>query len=313
MHMGDRLLALLAVVLVTNLQALQVADARPRLYHTTGDLYPRSPTDPRFVLGFLADGGCSPLYIESPREGCALIRGEPAWVDVGVGWTGPRPLRLQPTSAAFLSLVPRRAPRGATWSSLKVRWQPGPGQERAADGSFEIAAGRGLSFRVDLAGLTRSLPAGPYVLCFVPNLTPPPGVRWDSGAQDACYRFELFEDDSTPARLEALRRRAVELVGAARCREAGPVIDAMMALDAGSAAAYRLRGIVAELERRQFDAIADYAQASHLLRTGGDRHLPLQPDTRAAFADELDDWRIGLELAQGLSLLDPEGSGSMCR
>lgn len=311
--MGVLLLALLAVVLVTDQGAQQVADARPRLSHAIGDLYPPSPSDPRFVLGYLSDGGCSPLYIESPREGCALIRGEPAWVDVGVGWTGPRPLRLQPTHASFLRLVPRLTPRGPSWSSLKVRWQPGPGQERAADGSFEITASRGLRFRVDLAGLTRSLPAGAYDLCFVPNLTPPPGVRWASGPQDACYRFELFEDDSTPARLEVLRRRAVELVGASRCRDAGPVIDAMLDLDAGSAAAYRLRGIVAELERRQFDAIADYAQASHLLRTGGDRHLPLKPDTRARYADDLDDWRLGLELAQGLSLLDPEGSGSLCR
>jgi hypothetical protein len=61
------------------------------------------------------------------------------------------------------------------------------------------------------------------------------------------------------------------------------------------------------------DAIADYAQASHLLRTGGDRFLPQTPEVRAGYADGLDDWRFGLELAGGLSLIHADGDGPTCR
>lgn len=109
------------------------------------------------------------------------------------------------------------------------------------------------------------------------------------------------------------RRRRGELLADYNCRDLLPVVESMLALDPGNAAAYRLRGIVAELESREMDAIADYAQASHLLRTGGDRFLPQTPEVRAGYADGLDDWRIALELAGGLSLLHADGDGPTCR
>jgi hypothetical protein len=241
-----------------------------------------------------------------------LIRDEPAWIEFGVNWTGEAPLRLSPAGDALVYLIPRRAPKGVTSWPITVRWRPGVGQERGADGSFLVTASRGLSFRIDLSGLTRSLRAGAYELCFRPSLVPPSGARWEDRG-DACYRFELFEDDSVPTRLELLRRRAIDLLAAFDCAGAAPVVESMLDADAGSAVAYRLRGIIAELERRQGDAIADYTQASHLLRTGGDRALPLTAEQRVHYADNLDDWRIGLELAQGLSLIGADGNGPTCR
>lgn len=282
----------------------------PRLTYEL-DLYPGDLYGP-FRLGNLTEGGCSPLYIPSPREGCALIRNEPAWVKFRVDWTGETPLRLSPAGAAFVHVIPRRAPKGVTSWPITVRWQPGAGQERGADGSFLVSATRGLSFRIDLSELTRSLPAGSYLLCFRPSLVPQSGARWEDRGDSDCYGFELFENDSLPTRLELLRRRAIDRLAEFDCAGATPVIDEMLDLDAGSAVAYRLRAIVAELQRRLGDAIADYTQASHLLRTGGDRALPLTPEQRVDYADNLDEWRFGLERAQVRSLIG-DGNGPVCR
>ena len=88
----------------------------------------------------------------------------------------------------------------------------------------------------------------------------------------------------------------------------------MLELHPHSAAGYRLRGIVAELEGREKDAVADYVEASHLLRVG-DTILPLTDIERASTADSLDDWRFGLQIASGagISLIRAGGDGPTCR
>jgi hypothetical protein len=211
----------------------------PRLSYTLG-LYPRD-LYVNFQVGSLTEGGCSPLYIVSPPEGCALIRDEPAWIEFIVRWTGEAPLRLSPAGAALVHLIPGGVPNGVTSWPITVRWQPGAGQERGADGSFLVSATRGLSFRIDLSELTRSLPAGAYLLCFRPSLVPQSGARWEDHGDSDCYGFELFENDSLPTRLELLRRRAIDRLAEFDCVGATPVIDEMLDIDGASAVAYRPR------------------------------------------------------------------------
>ncbi|MBK5297085.1 MAG: hypothetical protein JJE40_08010 [Vicinamibacteria bacterium] len=282
----------------------------PRLRYSLVYNYPGDVYGP--FHDALTEGGCSPLYFTSPREGCALIRDEPAWIDFSVYWTGASPLRLAPQGTGFVSLIPKRTPgRVAAWP-MTVRWRRGEGQQRDPDGTFRLTAQRGLGFRIDLARMTATSPVGPYLLCFRPNLAPPAGVLWFAGDVDACYRFELFDNDTLAARLELLRRRAVDLLADFKCSQAAPVIERMLDLHPRSAAAYRLRGVIAELEGREEDAVADYVEASHLLRAG-DTVLPLTAEQRASYADSLDDWRVGLQMASGLSLIRADGEGPTCR
>jgi hypothetical protein len=231
-----------------------------------------------------------------------------------VSWTGPSALRLARQGTAFVSLIAKRTPAGVAAWPMTVRWRPGEGQQLEPDGSFQVTAQRGLSFRIDLTRMTETLPVGPYLLCFRPNLAPPAGVQWSGGDGDSCYRFELFDTDTPGARLELLRRRAVDLLADFRCRDAAPAIDRMLELHPHSAAGYRLRGIVAELDGREQDAVADYVEASHLLRVG-DTILPLTDIERTSTADSLDDWRFGVQIAAGagLSLIRAGGDGPTCR
>ena len=87
----------------------------------------------------------------------------------------------------------------------------------------------------------------------------------------------------------------------------------MLAADPNSAAGYRIRGIVAELERRQQDAIADYGLAVSLLRSGEDRWLTMSEDQRPRSAESLEDWLSGMQTAQGHSLLGEGSEAWRCR
>ena len=201
-------LALLLVLLGPASVTAQVdTEVRPRL---SSVMVPDYPGD---VLAFFTDlstyGGCSVVYVAMPPSGCVLIRDEPATLHLAVQWTGASPLRLVPAGDSLVTLIARRAPKGVTAWPVAVRW-PGPEQERNADGSFTVRDTQGLDFRIDLSGLTSSLPAGEYTLCFRPNLLPPRGIRWDD--HDECYTFELIENDSVASRLELLRRRGVDAI-----------------------------------------------------------------------------------------------------
>lgn len=276
-------------------------EVRPRL---SSVMVPDYPGD---VVPFFADlstyGGCSVAYLPMPPAGCALIRDEPATLRLAVHWTGASPLRLMPAGVSLVTLLPRRAPEGVTAWPVAVRWV-GPEPERNADGSFTVSDTRGLDFRIDLSGLSRSLPAGEYTLCFRPNLLPPPGIRWDD--RDECYAFELIENDSVASRLELLRRRGVDALARYDCKGTLAAADQMLGVDPASAVAYRLRAAAAELERRHADAVAALMEASNLLRTWGDNTLALIPEYRLQLADGLDDRRIGIQLASGISLLGPD-------
>ena len=121
------------------------------------------PDYPGNVLAFFTDlstyGGCSVVYVAMPPSGCLLIRDEPATLHLAVQWTGASPLRLVPAGDSLVTLIPRRAPKGVTAWPVAVRW-PGSEPERNADGSFTVSGTQGLAFRIDLSGLTSSLPAG---------------------------------------------------------------------------------------------------------------------------------------------------------
>ena len=274
------------------------------------------PDYPGEVVAFFGDlttwGGCNEVYVPHPSAGCAVMRGEAATLAFGIRWTGSSPLRLMPAGESFVNLIPRVAPQGIKSWPISVRWIPGPGQERNADGSFTILPKRGLSFRIDLSGLARSMPAGEYTLCFRPNLVPQGGVSWDRGS-DQCYRFELIETDTIAAQLELLRRKAVDALADNDCRKTAAIVDAMLEIDQASAVAYRIRAAVAELERRHDVAIAALMQASALLRGGNDRSLAIIPEYRFEIAEALDDRRISIQLAQGLSLLGDASTGYVCK
>jgi len=50
-----------------------------------------------------------------------------------------------------------------------------------------------------------------------------------------------------------------------------------------------------------------------LLRAAGDRHLTLTDEERNAAADDLDNWRAALVMANGISLLGDDTDAPVCR
>ncbi len=300
-----------AVALYGTVALTAPAPPQARLSYLLAQPYPGFLYGP-FDDGLTDSGGCVPLYVSSPAV-CALIRDEPGWIDLSVQWSGTSPIRLWRRGDELVLLHTRKAPTGANNLPVTADWSPGTDPEQSGDGSVVLDRAHSLGIRVDLSELTHSGPAGVYDLCFQPNFTPQTGVRWaDSGDVD-CYRFELLEADTDAARLERLRRRAIDRLASFKCSEAAPIVDEMLGLEAESAVAYRLRGIIAELERRQFDAIADYAQAVELLRTAGDPHLHMTREAREQIADGLAGWLLGLQLAQGHSLIGATEQGPACR
>jgi hypothetical protein len=82
-----------------------------------------------------------------------------------------------------------------------------------------------------------------------------------------------------------------------------------------SAIAYRLRAILAELQRRVADAALDLARASDLLKSGADRFLIFDEPARQALGDELKDWGEGLSFTDPVNgfLPSPADGGPQCR
>jgi hypothetical protein len=170
---------------------------------------------------------------------------------------------------------------------------------------------------IDLSDIAATAPAGNYEICFTPALAPRAPVRWAPESQgNGCHRFWLRDLTNTRLQLESLRRQSIELLAAGRCDEASRLVDEMLALHPASAVAYRLRALVAELQRRVADAAVDLAHASDLLKSGGDRLLiPYEPG-RQASGDALRSWSESLsswaDPANGL-IPSPDDGGPECR
>lgn len=276
------------------------------LKHETGELYPRSPL-PQLILGYLTDGGCSPLYVAEPPEGCVQFRGEAAWVELRLSWTGAEPIALVRTAATPVRGTVRRLPDGP----VRVIDFSAFDAQGAAGDRLVLQPGKPLSLRVDLTVADAWAPGG-YQICLTPTFAPPQGIEWQRWPT-SCYQFALLDPLDTSARLEMLRRRSVDLLADLDCDAVKPLVSEMLDLDPFNAAAYRLRGAIAELERRPLDALADYGHVGTLLRSHGDTRINISADQRLVYAENLDDWRIGLENAGGLPLLNPDGLGPVCR
>lgn len=272
--------------------------------------YP-GPINPFFSDPLTDAGGCEALYISSP-EVCTLVRDEPGWIDLSIQWSGSSPIRLRHRGESLVRLHTRKAPAGAGDLGVTANWSPGQDLAQLADADVLIDKSHSLGIRVSLSALTHSRPVGIYELCFQPNFTPETGVQWEFSGDIGCYRFELLDQGSIGARLERLRRKAIDKLVGFKCSEAAPLVDEMLDLDAENTVAYRLRGIIAELDRRQGDAIAEYTEVVTLLRAGRDSNLHMTADTRKQTAEGLEARLLAMQLAQGLSLLGNTSQGPAC-
>jgi hypothetical protein len=283
-------------------------DVHARLRYRIGDFFP-SELDSLFPASFLTGGGCMTVYLHGvTTNGCPVLRGESSWVNFEIWWDGPRPLQLTRSGDQLLITSARRAP---LWQSraLPMTWHPTPGVEQTPTG-FVLEPHSRMVVRIDLSDTAATAPAGNYELCFAPALAPGQSVQW-AAESDGCHIFWLREITNTRLRLEYLRRQSIELLSAGRCDDAGGLVDEMLTVHPVSAVAYRLRGIIAELQRRVADAALDTAQAANLLKAGADRLLIFSEPERQRLGDELQSWSESLQFADPMNgWLGPPGKGA---
>jgi hypothetical protein len=268
-----------------------------------------------FVVGDLTWDACAPLYLPAGvTKGCPLIRGEPAWVDLGVRWSGPGLLTLYPRGGEWLeaSLDEDGGSRSVAVTS-RILGAPMPAR---ADGAAEMMGGTALRVRLDLSSVISTLPTGSHRICYgLTVFSDPPVPLHDAGRQ--CLAFFLFDDSRLAARAERLRREAIDQLAEYRCDDAARTVDALLQVHPHSAAGFRLRGIIGELRRRHEAAIADYGRAIELLRTGSDRLLPAAGYDFRRAATELEEWRqsmiVLLPFSPEMSMLGPPEDSPACR
>lgn len=288
----------------------------PALSIGPGGTYP-APLLATFVVGDLTWDGCAPLYLpEGVTKGCPLIRGEPAWVELGVRWSGPGLLTLYPRGEEWIEATIDDHEGASRPFTAKSRIYGAPPIPARADGAVEMLGGTELRVRLDLSSSTSTLATGPHTVCYALAAFSDPIVpQRDAGRQ--CLSFFLFEDSRPVARAERLRRGAIDLLAEYRCDDAARVVEQLLRVHPQSAAGFRLRGIIGELQRRNDTAVADYGRAIDLLRTGGDRFLPAGGYDFGRAATALDEWRqsmiLLLTFAPDLSLLGPPDDSPACR
>jgi hypothetical protein len=288
----------------------------PSLRYRIADVFPSEIEFPfpKDLIG----GGCMTEYVRCvSRHGSLMLRGDPSWVNFEISWNNARrPVQLTTTGAELLLVDGREALRLQD-GVLPMTWQPTPGVTRTPTG-FVLQPSSRMIVRIDLSDIAATAPAGNYEMCFTPALAPRVPVRWAPESQgNGCHGFWLRDLTNIRLQLESLRRQSIELLAAGRCDEASRLADEMLALHPASAVAYRLRAIVAELQRRVSDAAVDLAHASDLLKSGADRFLilPHEPGRRRS-AKDLRDWSEGLaswaDPANGL-IPSPDEGGPVCR
>jgi hypothetical protein len=255
---------------------------------------------PQFALGDLVDRDCTALYAPRREPGCVYFTGEEFWIHASL--TAKAPIRVRPDSPGLARADVELD--GTPWRRFDLAWQPHRGQQPDSDGYVMLQTGESLTFRTDLSAALGSW-TGSVRVC----VSTDPLRRRSS----TCWEFVLADGSSTAGQVETWRRRGGAALAAFDCDAAREAAARMLAADPNSAAGYRVRGIVAELERRQQDAIADYAMAIGLLRSGEDRWLTMSDDQRPRSAESLEDWLSGMQMAQGHSLLGEGSEAYRCR
>jgi hypothetical protein len=293
-----------------------VTAAEPSFSISGPQLYPL-PVLPQFTLGDLTWDGCSPIYLEVKGEfGCPMFRGEPATLGFQVGWRGPGLLTLFPVEGSFFALRLRDGVGHDEAIEAPMRIVEAQESAKRTDGAIELTENAGVRLQLDLSGLTASLPAGRHTICYDLTFFSDPAVaRPELG--NPCVSFTLYETRTRRTVAERLRREAVNLLADFRCDEAAPVIEELLRVHPTSAAAFRLKGIIAELRRHDSEALDLYATAIALMRPDGDTLLVRTGNDFRGSAESLDDWRRGMEplvlFAPDLSLLGPVEDGMTCR
>jgi hypothetical protein len=269
---------------------------------------------PQFELGYLAGPGCSPLYLAGGvADGCPMFRDEPAWGELSLRWTGPGLAQVWPRNGRFanawLEDGHRRRPLRVDITVTDASGTP------ANDGALELADGSEVRVRLDFSRAMASLPRGPHRLCYELTATTTPETP--PRGRPECLPIVVVEPDTVRERAEHLRRKAIDLVAGFRCSEALPVIEDLLRVHPASASAFRLRGIVEELQQRNEAAVRDYSRAIWLLRTGGDHLLSAPGVDFQQSAKDLADWRDSMQtlltFAPEMSMLGPPGERPACK
>jgi tetratricopeptide (TPR) repeat protein len=235
-------------------------------------------------------------------------------VAVNVYWSGSKPLTLYPLHSDLVNVRLRRGVESVPAPRFATTLRPGSAVARGSDGAFQLSGPGGLALRVDLSAAADALQPGEYSVCFSPAIVPDRDIRWVS--TEGCFQFTVHEIESPAFQAERLRRLAIELLAQYRCDEASAVTEELLRVHPTSAVAFRIRGIIAELQRRHADAVDDYGRAVQLLRTGGDALLYAPGINLAQSASDLDDQRRAIALlaavAPELSMLGPAGEAPSC-
>ena len=270
------------------------AQTRPSI-ELSGEVHPYHVTLlPQFAIGLLADRDCTALYAPGPYKGCVYFQGEDLWLQLSL--KARQDLRLRPDAPGMATALVEFGDPATHPHRVALEWKPLKGQTIDADGYLTLREGQIASFQSPLSPALASWTGGIRV-CFSSTAYP----ERQTGA--GCWTFDLLDGSSTAAQLEIWRRRGGAALAAFDCDAARDAAVRMLDADQHSAAAYRIRGIVAELERREQDAIADYAMAVSLLRAGQDRWLTMGDNERSNAVESLEDWLSAMQMAQGHSLL----------
>jgi hypothetical protein len=292
--------ALVAIVLLG--PCLQAQARAP--FELTGEVHPyHINLLPQFAIGQLVDRDCTALYAPGAYEGCVYFRGEDLWLQASL--KARQAVRLRPDAPEVATALVELGNPATHRLRIALEWHPLKGQALDADGYLTLREGQIASFRSPLAPVLASWTGG-VRLCFSSMATPERQI----GAE--CSSFDLLDGSSTAAQLEIWRRRGGAALAAFACDLARDAAARMLDADQHSAAGYRIRGIVAELERREQDAIADYAMAVSLLRSDQDRWLTMPDDERSNAAESLEDWLSAMQMAQGHSLLGDGADAWRC-
>jgi hypothetical protein len=293
---------------------------------------------PSFLLGHMLWDGCSPLYLPGGPDGtCPVFRDEPVGFDASLTYDGPAIVELYRRGSRWVETWIVRAD-GAR--------QPVTAETTVVDGSGApvegviLLAGAGSGpphpppvdpdpeatqpyvpptvharIHVDLAPVVANLPTGRHTICSELRGVTQPEVAL-TRHQPKCVTLTVHEPNSTRARAEHLRRRAIDQLAALRCDDAAATVEELLKVHPASAVGFRLRGTIAELQHRHHAAIFDYTRAIALVRRG-DALLEREGMNVANALEGLASWRDSLqallEYAPGESLLGRPGERPTCR
>ena len=229
-------------------------------------------------------------------------------------WTGPGLAQLWPRDARWVNVwLEDGGQRLALPAPVTVTDASGAAMLNDA---IEMDVGAEVRVRVDFGRAVARLPRGAHRVCYGLSVTTFPDAP-QRGTTRECLPIVILEPQTQRERAEYLRRQAIDLVSQLRCDEALPVIEHLLRVHPSSAFAFRLRGIVEELQQRNEAAVSDYGRAIQLLRTGGDHLLPASGIDPQESARALANWRDSIALlltyAPELSMLGPLGERPTCR